>query len=82
MECVLEGKKWPKSIPKISDRATAVAVAQAMVENSFFHRSEKVEEKKGYFRVSEATDEASVQHWQIFTQINACLFCFTSKLFL
>ena len=51
MECVLEAKKWPKSIPKITEREVAVAVAGLLVQNQFFHRSEKVEEKKGYLKV-------------------------------
>jgi hypothetical protein len=49
---VLEGKKWPKSLPKIADKETAILVASTLVENSFFHRSEKVEEKKGYLKVN------------------------------
>jgi len=47
----LEAKKWPKSIPKITDKAIAVIVANLMIQSAFFHRSEKVEGKKGFLKV-------------------------------
>lgn len=51
VECILEAKKWPKSIPKISDSGIAIAVANLLVQSKFFHRSEKVEGKKGVLKV-------------------------------
>lgn len=53
MECVLEAKKWPKSIPVITDKGIARLVADALIKASFFHRSEKVEDKKGYLKISQ-----------------------------
>ena len=47
VECILEGKKWPKSIPKITDKAIAIIIANLLIQSSFVHRSEKVEGKKG-----------------------------------
>lgn len=47
----MEGKKWPKSIPKITDKGIARLVSAALVQAAFFHRSEKVEEKKGHLKV-------------------------------
>lgn len=52
MECILEPKKWPKSIPRIESQEVAIAVANALIQANFFHRSEKVTGKKGYLRVS------------------------------
>jgi hypothetical protein len=51
VECVLEAKKWPKSIPVITDKGVARLVAGLLIQSSFFHRSEKVEDKKGYLKV-------------------------------
>lgn len=56
IECVLEAKKWPKSIPKLTDRQVIVEVADLLLQANFFHRSEKVKEKKGYLKVSESGD--------------------------
>ena len=53
VEKVLEGKKWPRSLPKITDKAVAIAVAEVLVKHHFFHRSEKVDGKKGYLRISQ-----------------------------
>ena len=52
IECILEGKKWPKSLAKIEDASVAVAVAQELIRRQYFHRSEKVKDKKGYLQVS------------------------------
>jgi hypothetical protein len=53
VECLLEGKKsWPKSLPKITDHDMAVEVASLLLLGQMFHRSEKVEGKKGYLVVS------------------------------
>jgi len=51
IECLLEAKKWPKSIPQITDKGVARLVAQELIQASFFHRSDKVEDKKGYLQV-------------------------------
>lgn len=51
VECLLEAKKWPKSIPVITDKGIARMVASALIQGAFFHRSEKVEDKKGYLMV-------------------------------
>ena len=55
IESLLESKKWPKSIPKITDKGTAQLVAGALVQSAFFHRSEKVDGKKGFLKVDEKT---------------------------
>lgn len=47
----MEAKKWPKSIPVITDKGVARVVAGLLIQSSFFHRSEKVEDKKGYLKV-------------------------------
>jgi hypothetical protein len=47
----MEAKKWPKSIPKITDRGIAIIVANMMIQKAFFHRSEKVDGKKGVLKV-------------------------------
>lgn len=60
IECLLEAKKWPKSIPQITDKAVARLVAQELIQASFFHRSDKVEDKKGHLQV-----------WQIY--LHQCL---------
>mmetsp|Transcript_90822 Transcript_90822/g.256526 ORF Transcript_90822/g.256526 Transcript_90822/m.256526 type:complete len:338 (+) Transcript_90822:83-1096(+) len=53
VECVLEGKKWPKSLPKITDKGVARLVAGLLVQGNFFHRSEKIPDKKGYLKISQ-----------------------------
>jgi len=54
VECLLgEAKKWPKSLPKITDKGTAVLVAGKLIEKAFFHRSEKLEMKKGFLKISQ-----------------------------
>jgi translocation protein SEC62 len=52
VECVLEAKKWPRSIPQITDKGVARMVANLMVQANFFHRSVKVEDKKGLLKIS------------------------------
>jgi hypothetical protein len=51
IECILEAKKWPKSIPRITEEAIAIQVADILLRENFFHRSEKVKDKKGYLKV-------------------------------
>lgn len=50
VDSIVEAKKWPKSLPKITDREVAVAVGNLLLESQFFHQSEK-QEKKGYLKV-------------------------------
>jgi hypothetical protein len=52
IECCQEAKKWPKSIPKLTSEAVMGLAAELLLQNNFFHRSEKVKEKKGYLKVS------------------------------
>ena len=46
-----KARKWPKSIPKISDVAVAIEVGKALLNKGFLHRSEKQETKKGSERI-------------------------------
>ena len=61
----MEAKKWPKSIPKITDKGIARLVAGEMVQACYFHRSEKVEDKKGYFQISKVNvfEESGYYTW-------------------
>ena len=52
IEAIIEGKKWPKSIPVIKDKNLAIEVANALLQGQFFHQSEKVDGKKGYLKVN------------------------------
>ena len=51
VESILEGKKWPKSIPAITNREVAIAVGNLLCSSQFFHRSEKIEGKKSVLAV-------------------------------
>ncbi len=51
VECILEAKKWPKSIPAITEEEVAIKVADILVHAGYFHRSEKMKDKKGYLQV-------------------------------
>jgi len=51
VECLLEAKKFPKTLTKITDRSVAAALAQLMIKKEYFHRSEKIEGKKGNLMV-------------------------------
>lgn len=65
IDCLVEGKKWPKSIPKIADAAVAAQVGELLLQSSFFHRSEKLEGKKGYLQISKRNvfDEKGHYTW-------------------
>lgn len=58
LECLLETdeskplSKWPKTLPKIRDIDVAINVAQLLIQNDYFHRSEKVPGKRKYLMVS------------------------------
>jgi len=63
-----KSKKWPKSIPKITDKAVAIAVGNALLNKNFFHRSDKAEVKKGSERILTVSpvqifEEAGVYTW-------------------
>lgn len=51
IECLLEGSKWPKNLPKIEDKGVALQVASTLLRKGFFHRSEKDDDKKGHLVV-------------------------------
>ena len=53
LEAIKEAKKWPKSIPKITDKAVALQVGNALLHKNFFHRSNKedTENKKSGDRI-------------------------------
>ena len=53
VECILLNKFWPKSLPAIDDHSTALHVAQELLTKDYFHRSEKVKEKKGVLLYSD-----------------------------
>ncbi len=57
IECILDQKnpKWPKSLPKVTEADIAMEIAELLLQANFYHRSEKVDEKKGYLRVSSVT---------------------------
>lgn len=65
VECVMEAKKWPKSLPKITDKGVARAVAALLVQGNFFHRSEKIPDKKGYLKISQKNvfEESGYYTW-------------------
>lgn len=65
-----KARKWPKSLPKISDVAVALAVGNALLNKGFFHRSEKQDVKKGSERIltvspvsRQTFEEAGVFTW-------------------
>ncbi len=51
VDCILEAKKWPKSLPKVVDRNVAIAVGNLLLKNGYFHRSDKDVDHKGILRV-------------------------------
>lgn len=66
LECIVTpNAKWPKSLPKVTDKAVARMMADALVSKSFFHRSEKVEDKKGYLQISKKNvfEESGYYTW-------------------
>ena len=65
MECLLENKGWPKQLPPIADSPTALLVAQELIKKEFFHRSEKVKDKKGVLQLSPRNvfEEAGYYTW-------------------
>jgi len=55
VECIQEAKKWPKSLPRLTEEEIIVQVADLLLQAGFFHRSEKVKEKRGYLKISQQT---------------------------
>ena len=53
IESILENKNWPKKLPTVSDKATAMVLAQELIKANIFHRSEKVKDKKGFLQISQ-----------------------------
>lgn len=58
-------KKWPRSIPRIKDKAVAIMVAMSLIQRNFFHRSEKVDTKKGILVISKKNvfEESGYYTW-------------------
>lgn len=52
VECIIGGQKWPKSLPKVTDESVARQLGELLLQANYFHRSEKVKEKKGYLKVN------------------------------
>ena len=52
MESLIDAKKWPKGLPRITETNVAYYVASLLLKNQYFHRSEKIESKKGYLKVN------------------------------
>ena len=48
-----KAKRWPKSIPKITEKAVAIAVGNALLNKNFFHRSNKEAHDKGTKRTGD-----------------------------
>lgn len=69
MECVVEEdkplQKWPKTLPKITDQGVAREIAELMIQNNFFHRSEKVPDKKRMLRMCKVNvyEESGYYTW-------------------
>lgn len=54
LDLILEGhSSWPKSLPRIEDKATAVLIAEELIKANMFHRSEKVKDKKAVLQISQ-----------------------------
>jgi hypothetical protein len=67
LECLVELDdskplvKWPKTLPKIHDTAVAIGVAELLIQNDYFHRSEKVPDKKKFLKVSKNNSSTELQ---------------------
>ncbi len=51
VEAILQPKKWPSNIPQVNDKAVAILLGQQLIKAGFFHRSEKLDDKKGALQV-------------------------------
>lgn len=51
VESLLNAKKWPKSLPLITEKEVALEVALLLLKNQFYHKSERIDGKKGYLKV-------------------------------
>ena len=66
VDLMLEGhKSWPRTLPRVEDKATAVLIAQELIKANMFHRSEKVKEKKGVLQISQRNvfEENGIYTW-------------------
>lgn len=80
IQCILDAKKWPKSIPKITEHDVAVQVAELLLQANFYHRSEKVEDKKGYLVVSFSVRVRSIVDDSLFLTAHRSLGRTSSKI--
>ena len=66
LDLILEGhKSWPKTLPRVEDKATATLIAQELIKANMFHRSEKVMGKKGVLQISQRNvfEENGIYTW-------------------
>ena len=66
LDLILEGhKSWPKTLPRVEDKATAILIAQELMKANMFHRSEKVKDKKGVLQISQRNvfEENGIYTW-------------------
>ncbi|CAM9276800.1 unnamed protein product, partial [Ectocarpus fasciculatus] len=52
VQCLLHPKKWPQSLPAITEKSAAHAIGAMLIKQQFIHRSEKDGNKKGFLHVS------------------------------
>jgi hypothetical protein len=48
---LLKPKKWPQSLPAITEKSVAQAIGALLIKHQYIHRSEKDEKKKGFLHV-------------------------------
>jgi translocation protein SEC62 len=52
VHCLLHPKKWPHSLPAITEPGVAQSIGALLIKHQYIHRSEKNEEKKGFLHIS------------------------------
>jgi hypothetical protein len=52
VNCLLSPKKWPQSLPAITEKSVAHQIATLLIKHQYIHRSEKDPARKGFLRVS------------------------------
>ena len=66
-ECLLaeNPKNWPKELPRIPDKQTAILLAQEFIKRNLFHRSEKVAGHKEKLQISQRNvfEESGLYTW-------------------
>lgn len=67
IEAILEAKKWPKSLPKVTDRGVALQIAAMLLQANFFHKSEKNKDRKGTLQIAKRNvfEEGGYYTWMI-----------------